>query len=43
MKIPVNTLRAGLIFSKPVYDEDNFLVPAGIARREKDIKQREFD
>ncbi|MDR0760415.1 MAG: HD-GYP domain-containing protein [Treponema sp.] len=40
MKVPVSTLRAGLVFSKPVYiDDDNFLVPAGIEIREKDIEQ----
>ncbi|MDR2245286.1 MAG: HD domain-containing protein [Treponema sp.] len=40
MKVPVNTLRAGLVFSKPGYiDDDNFFVPAGIEMREKDIEQ----
>jgi hypothetical protein len=34
MKVPVSALRAGFIFSKPVYiDKDNFLVPAGVAAR----------
>jgi HD-GYP domain-containing protein (c-di-GMP phosphodiesterase class II) len=40
MKIPVSVLRAGLIFSKPVYiDNNNLLVPAGIEIRERDIEQ----
>ncbi|GHV70468.1 hypothetical protein AGMMS49928_18370 [Spirochaetia bacterium] len=39
-KIPVNILRAGLVFTEPVFiDDDNLLVPAGVAIREKDIKQ----
>ncbi|MDR2069980.1 MAG: YraN family protein [Treponema sp.] len=43
MKVPVNALRAGLVFSKPVYiDTDNFLIPAGIELREKDIEQLRF-
>ncbi|MDR0386454.1 MAG: hypothetical protein LBH57_00320 [Treponema sp.] len=39
MKIPVSALRAGFIFSKPVYISDNnLLVPAGVEIREKDIE-----
>jgi HD-GYP domain-containing protein (c-di-GMP phosphodiesterase class II) len=39
-KIPLTSLKAGMIFSKPVYvDEDNMLVPADIAIREKDLRQ----
>jgi HD-GYP domain-containing protein (c-di-GMP phosphodiesterase class II) len=39
-KIPLTSLKAGMIFSKPVYvDEDNLLVPADIAIREKDLRQ----
>jgi HD-GYP domain-containing protein (c-di-GMP phosphodiesterase class II) len=39
MKIPVSALRAGFIFSKPVYiDEKNLLVPAGVEIRAKDIE-----
>ncbi|MDR1638027.1 MAG: HD domain-containing protein [Treponema sp.] len=39
-KIPLTNLKAGMIFSKPVYvDEDNMLVPADIAIREKDLRQ----
>ncbi|MDR1863219.1 MAG: HD-GYP domain-containing protein [Treponema sp.] len=37
-KVAVNTLKAGMIFSEPVYIEgDNLLVPAGVAIRKKDI------
>ena len=37
-KVDVKTLRPGMVFSAPVYIEgDNFLVPAGIAIRKKDI------
>lgn len=40
MKVPVSALRAGFIFSKPVYiDKDNLLVPAGVEIREKDLEQ----
>jgi HD-GYP domain-containing protein (c-di-GMP phosphodiesterase class II) len=39
MKIPINALRAGFIFSKPVFiDDKNLLVPAGVEIREKDIE-----
>jgi HD-GYP domain-containing protein (c-di-GMP phosphodiesterase class II) len=39
-KVPVNSLRAGLIFSEPVYIEgNNLLVPAGVAIRKKDIER----
>jgi HD-GYP domain-containing protein (c-di-GMP phosphodiesterase class II) len=39
-KIPLASLKSGMIFSKPVYvDEDNMLVPANIAIREKDLRQ----
>jgi HD-GYP domain-containing protein (c-di-GMP phosphodiesterase class II) len=39
-KIPLASLKAGMIFSKPVFvDEDNVLVPAEIAIREKDLRQ----
>jgi HD-GYP domain-containing protein (c-di-GMP phosphodiesterase class II) len=39
-KIPLTSLKPGMIFSKPVYvDEDNMLVPADIAIREKDLRQ----
>jgi HD-GYP domain-containing protein (c-di-GMP phosphodiesterase class II) len=40
MKVPVDALRTGFMFSKPVYiDDDNLLVPAGVAIRDKDIEQ----
>jgi HD-GYP domain-containing protein (c-di-GMP phosphodiesterase class II) len=40
MKVLVSALRAGFIFSKPVYiDDANLLVPAGVEIREKDIEQ----
>ncbi|MCL2065897.1 MAG: HD-GYP domain-containing protein [Treponema sp.] len=39
-KIEVNTLKPGLIFSEPVFIEENsILVPAGCPIREKDIEQ----
>jgi HD-GYP domain-containing protein (c-di-GMP phosphodiesterase class II) len=39
-KIPLASLKAGMIFSKPVFvDEENMLVPAEIAIREKDLRQ----
>jgi HD-GYP domain-containing protein (c-di-GMP phosphodiesterase class II) len=39
-KIPLTSLKPGMIFSEPVYvDEDNVLVPADIAIREKDLRQ----
>jgi HD-GYP domain-containing protein (c-di-GMP phosphodiesterase class II) len=39
-KIELASLRPGFIFSEAVYvDEDNLLVPAGIAIREKDLRQ----
>jgi HD-GYP domain-containing protein (c-di-GMP phosphodiesterase class II) len=39
-KIAVTSLRAGFIFTQPVYIEgNNFLVPAGIAVRKKDIER----
>jgi HD-GYP domain-containing protein (c-di-GMP phosphodiesterase class II) len=39
-KITVQSLRAGLAFSQPVYIEgNNLLVPAGIAIRKKDIER----
>jgi HD-GYP domain-containing protein (c-di-GMP phosphodiesterase class II) len=39
-KIPITSLKAGMIFSKPVFvDENNLLVPADIAIREKDLRQ----
>ncbi|MDR3193586.1 MAG: HD-GYP domain-containing protein [Treponema sp.] len=41
-KIPLTSLKPGMIFSKPVYvDEENMLllVPADIAIREKDLRQ----
>jgi len=39
-KIPVKSLRPGLIFSEPVYiDGNNILVPAGAPIRKKDITQ----
>ncbi|MDR2028360.1 MAG: HD-GYP domain-containing protein [Treponema sp.] len=39
-KITVQSLRAGLVFSQPVYIEgNNLLVPAGIAIRKKDIER----
>jgi HD-GYP domain-containing protein (c-di-GMP phosphodiesterase class II) len=39
-KIPLTSLKPGMVFSKPVYvDEDNMLVPADIAIREKDLRQ----
>jgi HD-GYP domain-containing protein (c-di-GMP phosphodiesterase class II) len=38
MKVPVDSLRPGVIYSEPVYiDEENLLVPAGVALRKKDI------
>jgi HD-GYP domain-containing protein (c-di-GMP phosphodiesterase class II) len=37
-KVAVNTLKAGMSFSEPVYIEgNNLLVPAGVAIRKKDI------
>jgi HD-GYP domain-containing protein (c-di-GMP phosphodiesterase class II) len=37
-KVAVNTLKAGMAFSEPVYIEgNNLLVPAGVAIRKKDI------
>jgi hypothetical protein len=39
-EIPVKSLRAGLIFTEPVFIEgDNLLVPEGIAIRKKDIER----
>lgn len=39
-KIPVSALRAGQVFTEPVYIEGNsLLVPAGIAVRKKDIER----
>ena len=39
-KISVDSLKAGLIFSEPVFIEgDNILVPAGAAIRKKDIER----
>ena len=39
MRIEVNTLRPGVSFTKPVYiEDDNLLVPAGIAVRKRDIQ-----
>jgi HD-GYP domain-containing protein (c-di-GMP phosphodiesterase class II) len=36
--IPVNILKAGMIFTEPVYiDEDNLLVPPGVAIKQKDL------
>jgi HD-GYP domain-containing protein (c-di-GMP phosphodiesterase class II) len=38
MKVPVDSLRPGMIYSEPVYiDGENLLVPAGVALRKKDI------
>ncbi|MDR0312938.1 MAG: HD-GYP domain-containing protein [Treponema sp.] len=38
MKVPVDSLRPGVIYSEPVYIEgENLLVPAGVALRKKDI------
>jgi HD-GYP domain-containing protein (c-di-GMP phosphodiesterase class II) len=38
--IPVSILKPGMIFTEPVYiDEDNFLVPPGIAIRQKDLSR----
>jgi HD-GYP domain-containing protein (c-di-GMP phosphodiesterase class II) len=37
-KVAVNTLKAGMAFSEPVYIEgNNLLVPAGVAIRKKDV------
>ncbi|MDR2102233.1 MAG: HD-GYP domain-containing protein [Treponema sp.] len=37
-EIPVNILKPGMIFTEPVYiDDDNFLVPPGIAIKQKDL------
>jgi HD-GYP domain-containing protein (c-di-GMP phosphodiesterase class II) len=39
-KISLASLKPGMIFSEPVYvDEDNMLVPADIAIREKDLRR----
>ncbi|MDR2402756.1 MAG: HD-GYP domain-containing protein [Spirochaetaceae bacterium] len=39
-EVPVQLLRAGLVFSEPVYiEENNLLVPAGIAIRKKDLER----
>ncbi|MDR1950284.1 MAG: HD-GYP domain-containing protein [Spirochaetaceae bacterium] len=39
-EVPVQSLRAGLSFSEPVYiEENNLLVPAGIAIRKKDLER----
>jgi HD-GYP domain-containing protein (c-di-GMP phosphodiesterase class II) len=39
-KVAVNTLKAGMSFSEPVYIEgNNLLVPAGVAIRKKDIER----
>ncbi|MDR1908763.1 MAG: HD-GYP domain-containing protein, partial [Spirochaetaceae bacterium] len=39
MKIEVGSLRPGVSFTKPVYiEDDNLLVPAGIAVRKRDIE-----
>jgi HD-GYP domain-containing protein (c-di-GMP phosphodiesterase class II) len=36
--IPVSILKAGMIFTEPVYiDEDNLLVPPGVAIKQKDL------
>jgi HD-GYP domain-containing protein (c-di-GMP phosphodiesterase class II) len=36
--IPVSILKSGMIFTEPVYiDEDNLLVPPGVAIRQKDL------
>ncbi|MDR2178204.1 MAG: HD-GYP domain-containing protein [Treponema sp.] len=38
--IPVSILKPGMIFTEPVYiDEDNFLVPPGIAVRQRDLSR----
>jgi HD-GYP domain-containing protein (c-di-GMP phosphodiesterase class II) len=37
-EIPVNILKPGMIFSEPVYiDDDNLLVPPGVAIKQKDL------
>jgi HD-GYP domain-containing protein (c-di-GMP phosphodiesterase class II) len=39
-EVSLQLLRAGLVFSEPVYiEEDNLLVPAGIAIRKKDLER----
>ncbi|MDR3145026.1 MAG: HD domain-containing protein, partial [Treponema sp.] len=39
-EVPVQVLQAGLVFSEPVYiEEDKLLVPAGIAIRKKDLER----
>jgi HD-GYP domain-containing protein (c-di-GMP phosphodiesterase class II) len=37
-EIPISALKAGMIFTEPVYiDDDNLLVPPGIAIKQKDL------